>query len=61
MKRIIAIILIAISIFTIGFFSCRHYTIIGAKLNSINTDEDTYTIEFNGSIHYYTGGIIYEH
>lgn len=61
MKRIIALILVAISIFAIGFFYGRHYTIIGAKLNSINTDEGTYTIDFNGSIHYYTGDIVYEH
>lgn len=61
MKRIIALVIVAISIFAIGFFSGRHYTIIGAKLNSINTDESTYTIDFNGSIHYYTGDIVYEH
>ena len=61
MKRIIALILVAISIFAIGFFYGRHYTIIGAKLNNINTDESTYTIDFNGSIHSYTGDIVYEH
>lgn len=61
MKRIITLVIVAISIFAIGFFSGRHYTIIGAKLNSINTDESTYTIDFNGSIHYYTGDIVYEH
>ena len=61
MKRIIALVIVVISIFAIGFFSGRHYTIIGSKLNSINTDEDTYTIDFNGSIHSYTGDIIYEH
>ena len=54
MKRILTFILIAIGIFTIGFFSGRHNTIINAKLHSIT--DTTYTIDFNGSIHSYIGG-----
>lgn len=54
MKRTIAFILIAISLFATGFFFGRYNAIHSAMLYDIT--DTTYDIDFGGSIHTYERG-----